>query len=46
MDIIGFALAVLLIELTPGPNRAWLAGLSATEGKRSGLAAVAGIALG
>lgn len=46
MDIIGFALAVLLIELTPGPNMAWLAGLSATEGRRAGLAAVVGIALG
>ena len=45
MDIIGFALAVLLIELTPGPNMAWLAGLSATEGRRTGLAAVAGVAI-
>ncbi|KUR73189.1 hypothetical protein AQZ52_05830 [Novosphingobium fuchskuhlense] len=42
----GFAAAVLLIELTPGPNMAWLAGLAATEGKRSGLSAVAGVALG
>lgn len=46
MDVIGFALAVLLIELTPGPNMAWLAGLAATEGRRCGLAAVAGVALG
>lgn len=46
MDIIGFALAVLLIELTPGPNMAWLSGLAATEGRRAGLAAVAGVALG
>lgn len=46
MDLLGFALAVLLIELTPGPNMAWLAGLSATEGRRAGLAAVAGVALG
>ena len=46
MDIIGFALAVLLIELTPGPNMAWLAGLAATEGRRCGLAAVTGVALG
>lgn len=46
MDIVGFALAVLLIELTPGPNMAWLAGLAATEGRRGGLAAVAGVALG
>lgn len=46
MDLFGFALAVLLIELTPGPNMAWLAGLAATEGRRSGLAAVAGVAVG
>ena len=46
VDIIGFALAVLLIELTPGPNMAWLAGLAATEGPRAGRAAVAGVALG
>lgn len=46
MDLVGFALAVLLIELTPGPNMAWLAGLAATEGRRRGLAAVAGIAVG
>ena len=46
MDIVGFALAVLLIELTPGPNMAWLAGLAATEGRRAGFAAVAGVALG
>lgn len=46
MDIIGFALAVLVIELTPGPNMAWLSGLAATEGKRAGVAAVAGVALG
>lgn len=46
MNLLGFALAVLLIELTPGPNMAWLAGLSATEGRRVGLAAVWGIALG
>jgi threonine/homoserine/homoserine lactone efflux protein len=46
MDLVGFSLAVLVIELTPGPNMAWLAGLAATEGKRAGFAAVAGIALG
>ncbi|OSZ68974.1 hypothetical protein CAP39_09095 [Sphingomonas sp. IBVSS1] len=46
MDLLGFALAVLLIELTPGPNMAWLAGLAATEGRRAGLAAVVGVALG
>ncbi len=46
MDLLGFALAVLLIELTPGPNMAWLAGLAATQGRRAGLAAVWGVALG
>jgi threonine/homoserine/homoserine lactone efflux protein len=46
LNLIGFALAVLLIELTPGPNMAWLAGLAATEGRRAGLAAVWGVALG
>jgi threonine/homoserine/homoserine lactone efflux protein len=46
LDIGGFALAVLLIELTPGPNMAWLPGLAATEGRRGGLAAAAGVALG
>lgn len=46
MDIAGFALAVLLIELTPGPNMAWLSGLAATEGRRAGIAAVVGVALG
>jgi threonine/homoserine/homoserine lactone efflux protein len=46
VDLVGFALAVLLIELTPGPNMAWLSGLAATEGRRAGMAAVAGVALG
>lgn len=41
-----FLLTALLIELTPGPNMAWLALTSAGEGRRVGLAAVAGIALG
>lgn len=45
-DWIPFLLAVLAIELTPGPNMGWLALLAATEGRRAGLAAVAGIALG
>tara|TARA_R110002073_G_scaffold303504_2_gene471844 strand:+ start:773 stop:1390 length:618 start_codon:yes stop_codon:yes gene_type:complete len=41
-----YALAVLVVELTPGPNMAWLAVLSATDGRRAGLAAVAGVGLG
>jgi threonine/homoserine/homoserine lactone efflux protein len=44
--IAGFALTSLLIELTPGPNMAWLALLAATEGRNKGYAAVAGVALG
>ncbi len=40
------ALASLVVELTPGPNMAWLALLSATEGRGRGFAAVAGVALG
>lgn len=41
-----FLLTTLLIELTPGPNMVWLALTSASQGRRSGFAAVAGIALG
>ncbi len=46
IDWLGFGAAILLIELTPGPNMAWLAGLTLTDGKRAGLAATAGIAIG
>lgn len=46
MDFAGFALAVLLIELTPGPNMGWLVALALSEGRRSGIAAISGIALG
>jgi threonine/homoserine/homoserine lactone efflux protein len=46
IDIAGFALAVLLIELTPGPNMGWLVALTLTHGRRAGLAAVVGVALG
>lgn len=43
-----FALAITstLIELTPGPNMTWLAIVAVTEGRRPGLAAVAGVAVG
>ncbi|MBY0382514.1 MAG: LysE family translocator [Xanthobacteraceae bacterium] len=41
-----FALTSFLIELTPGPNMAYLATLSLSQGHRTGLSAVAGIALG
>jgi threonine/homoserine/homoserine lactone efflux protein len=42
----GFALAVMLIEITPGPNMAWLVTLALSEGRRAGLGAIAGVALG
>lgn len=45
-DIASFALTALIVELTPGPNMAWLALVSASEGRRPGYAAVAGVALG
>lgn len=41
-----FLLASLLIELTPGPNMAYLALVSATQGRRYGFATTAGVALG
>jgi threonine/homoserine/homoserine lactone efflux protein len=41
-----FALAALLIELTPGPNMTWLAVLGSSRGRNAALAAVAGIAIG
>lgn len=46
IDLGGFALAVLLVELTPGPNMAWLVTLTLSEGRRAGLLAIGGIALG
>lgn len=45
-SLVGFALTSLIIELTPGPNMAYLATLSLARGVRAGLAAVAGIAIG
>ena len=44
--LLTFALASLLVELTPGPNMAWLAIVAVSEGRRQGLAAVVGVALG
>ncbi|MGH1331921.1 MAG: LysE family translocator [Paracoccaceae bacterium] len=44
--LISFTVASILIEITPGPNMAYLAVLAATEGRRHGFAAVAGVALG
>jgi threonine/homoserine/homoserine lactone efflux protein len=45
-SLLSFTLTALLIELTPGPNMAWLAALSLAEGRRAGLVAVCGVMLG
>lgn len=42
----GFVIASVLMEITPGPNMAYLAILSLSDGRRAGYAAVAGVALG
>lgn len=42
----GFVLASVLMEITPGPNMAYLAILALGDGRRAGYAAVAGVALG
>ncbi len=44
--VLPFLVAVLLIELTPGPNMGWLALVAAGRGRGAGLAAVAGVTLG
>jgi len=44
--VAAFAVTSMVIELTPGPNMAWLAIVAATEGRRPAFAAVAGVALG
>lgn len=46
LDWKAFLLAMIVIELTPGPNMGWLAALSAQYGKRVGMMAVAGVTLG
>lgn len=45
-SLTSFLLTALVLELTPGPNMAWLALLTATAGRPAGLAAVGGIGLG
>lgn len=45
-NLIAFISASILIELTPGPNMAFLALVSATKGRRFGFATTAGVALG
>ena len=44
--LLAFAITCLVIELTPGPNMAYLTVLSAREGRRAGFAATLGVALG
>jgi len=41
-----FALTSLIVELTPGPNMGYLSLIAATEGRKAGYSAVAGVALG
>lgn len=41
-----FLIALMVVELTPGPNMGWLAALSAKAGKTVGMKAVAGVTLG
>lgn len=41
-----FLATVLVMELTPGPNMAWLAALAMARGRQVGLLAVAGVAAG
>ncbi|MBI3701127.1 MAG: LysE family translocator [Afipia sp.] len=44
--LLAFAVTALVVELTPGPNMAYLTALSLSKGLRAGAAAVAGVALG
>lgn len=46
LDFQSFLLTSLLIELTPGPNMAWLAAVALSKGRRPALLAVAGVATG
>jgi threonine/homoserine/homoserine lactone efflux protein len=46
MPSIEFLVAVLVLELTPGPNMAYLAALSLSRGRWAGLLATAGVAAG
>ncbi len=46
MEIGAFLLAVLILELTPGPNMGYLAALALARGRRAGLIATAGVGCG
>jgi threonine/homoserine/homoserine lactone efflux protein len=45
-SMLEFILAVLFVELTPGPNMAYLAALALARGRTAGLFAIIGVALG
>lgn len=45
-SLLGFALTCVVIEITPGPNMGYLATLAIVRGWPTGMAAVAGVALG
>ncbi|MBU0859620.1 MAG: LysE family translocator [Alphaproteobacteria bacterium] len=44
--LLGFISVSFVMEATPGPNMGYLALLSAADGRRAGMSAVAGVALG
>lgn len=44
--LLAFVGTCLVVEMTPGPNMAYLAVLSASSGRRAGFAATLGVALG
>src|SRR5256885_7235524 len=44
--LVAFVLTALIIEMTPGPNMAYLAVLGASQGRIAGFSAVVGVALG
>ena len=46
MLVVEFVLAVFLLELTPGPNMAYLAALSLAQGRKAALFGVLGVAVG
>jgi threonine/homoserine/homoserine lactone efflux protein len=46
LPLVPFILTSLIIEMTPGPNMAYLAVLGASRGRLAGFSAVAGVALG
>ena len=45
-SLLAFVLTATIIELTPGPNMGYLAVLAASAGRRAGLSATAGVAVG